>query len=301
MRKSLCGLAVARCGAIYNMTAIKASRSASVLHVPSYPLAPIRPTTEVSVRLLSSAPIVPFAAAACLASAASAAATERFVGDAYAPDSGQLLYREVHIVGPERQVVQYQCPDGKVFARKLLEGGPTVIGPDFSFVDARTGDAEGVRSKGSARSVYAKRGAGQEVTKPLPDKKEGVIDAGFDVYVRTHWENVGKPGDGIPFLLPARFAYYNVRLIDGQTSGGVRRMTMKLDAWYAFAAPTVVLSYSTADRTLRRFEGMGSIRGDNGKLRAVRIEFPPDKREGNVADTAVAEALATKLDGRCTI
>src|SRR6187402_3215015 len=247
------------------------------------------PEDEHSVRLLSSAPIVPFAAAACLASAAAPAATERFVGDAYAPDNGQLLYREVHTVGPERQVVQYQCPGGKV------------IGPDFSFVDARNGDEEGVRSRGGARSVYAKRGAAGEVAKPLPAKKDGVIDAGFDVYVRTHWDTVGKPGDGIPFLLPGRFAFYNVRLVDGETTGGLRRMTMKLDAWYAFAAPTVVLSYNTTDRTLRRFEGMGSIRGENGKLRPVRIEFPPDKREGNIADAAVDEALATKLDGRCSI
>ena len=253
------------------------------------------------MRLLLSAPIVPLAAVACFASAAAPAATERFVGDAYAPDNGQLLYREVHTVGPQRQVVQYQCPDGKAFARKVLEGGGKVIGPDFSFFDARTGDAEGVRSVGGNRSVYAKRGAAQEVAKPLPEKKDGVIDAGFDVYVRTHWDAVGKRNDGIPFLLPGRFAYYNVRLVDGQTDGGVRRMTMKLDAWYAFAAPTVVLSYSLADRTLRRFEGMGSIRGENGKLRLVRIEFPPDKREGNVADAAVEEALTAKLDGRCTI
>ena len=254
------------------------------------------------MRLLSSAPIVPFAAAACLASATAAApATERFVGDAYAPDNGQLLYREVHTVGAGRQVVQYQCPDGKAFARKVLEGGNTVIGPDFSFVDARNGDAEGVRSSGGTRSVYAKRGAASEVAKPLPDKKDGVIDAGFDVYVRTHWDSVGKRGDGIPFLLPGRFAFYNVRLIDGETRDGVRRMTMKLDAWYAFAAPTVVLSYTTADRLLRRFEGMGSIRGENGKLRQVRIEFPPAKREGNLADAAVEQALAVKLDGRCSI
>jgi hypothetical protein len=283
------------------MTTVGTSRSASALHARSYPLSRIPSEDDHSVRLLSSAPIVPFAAAACLASGAAPAATERFVGDAYAPDNGQLLYREVHTVGAGKQVVQYQCPDGKAFARKVLEGGGTVIGPDFSFIDARNGDAEGVRSNGGARSVYAKRGAAGEVAKPLPETKDGVIDAGFDVYVRTHWDSVGKRGDGIPFLLPGRFAFYNVRLVDGQTSNGVRRMTMKLDAWYAFAAPTVVLSYSTTDRTLRRFEGMGSIRGENGKLRLVRIEFPPDKREGNVADAAVDQALATKLDGRCSI
>ncbi len=158
-------------------------------------------------------------------------------------------------------------------ARSSKAGGK-LIGPDFSFVDARNGDEEGVRSQGANRSVYAKRGAAGEVTKPLPAKKDGVIDAGFDVYVRTHWDTVGKAGGGIPFLLPGRFAFYNVRLVDGETTGGLRRMTMKLDAWYAFAAPTVVLSYTTTDRTLRRFEGMGSIRGENGKLRAVRIEFP---------------------------
>lgn len=283
------------------MPAVETSRSASALHVDSYPLSSIPSEDEVSVRLLSSAPIVPFAAAACLASAAVPAATERFVGDAYAPDNGKLLYREVHTVGAERQVVQYQCPDGKAFARKVLQGGGKAISPDFSFVDARTGDAEGVRSEGGARSVYTRRGGAGEVARPLPEKKDGVIDAGFDVYVRTHWDTVGKADDGIPFLLPGRFAFYNVRLVDGETADGLRRMTMKLDAWYAFAAPTVVLSYSTADRTLRRFEGMGSIRGENGKMRAVRIEFPPDQRQGNIADAAVDEAMATKLDGRCSI
>jgi len=252
------------------------------------------------VRPFPNAPFLPLVASACLA-AGQAPAAERFVGEAYAPDSGKLLYREVHLVDGKRQVVQYQCPDGKAFARKVLDGDANAIGPDFHFVDARSGDEEGVRSKGGVRSVYAKRGSAAEVAKPLPQKAGGVIDAGFDAYVREHWDSVGKKGDSIPFLLPARFAFYDVRLVDGDVRGGERRMTMKLDSWFAFAVPAITLVYTTADRRLRRFEGMGSIRGANGKQRTVRIEFLPQKREANVADALVDAAAADRLDGRCTI
>ncbi|MET0935367.1 MAG: hypothetical protein ABWX83_05225 [Luteibacter sp.] len=252
------------------------------------------------MRPFPNAPILPLTAVACLVAGAAPAA-ERFVGEAYAPDSGKLLYREVHVVDDNRQVVQYQCPDGKAFARKVLDGGSNVTGPDFTFVDARSGDEEGVRSKGGERIVYTKRGSAAEVAKPLPAMKGGVIDAGFDAYVRKHWDSLGKRGESIPFLLPSRFAFYDVRLVDGRDTGGKRSMTMKLDSWLAFAAPSVTLTYTTADRQLRRFEGMGAIRGANGKRGTVRIEFPPGKREPGVADTVVDAAVAAPLDGRCTI
>jgi hypothetical protein len=252
------------------------------------------------VRPFPTAPILPLAAIACLAAGAAPAA-ERFVGDAYAPDSGQLLYREIHLVDASRQVIQYQCPDGKAFARKVLEGSSNATGPDFRFVDARSGDEEGVRSKDGTRSVYTKRGKAAEVVKPLPETQGGVIDAGFDAYVRKHWDTLGQRGETIPFLLPSRFAFYNVRLVDGRVNGGEREMTMKLDSWFAFAVPTVTLVYTTSDRRLRRFEGMGAIRGANGKHRNVRIEFMPRARDGNVAESVVDAAVAGQLDGRCSI
>lgn len=235
--------------------------------------------------------------AAC-ALALPATAMERYVGTAYARGGDAVLYREVHLGDASRQLIVFQCPDGKAFARKRLQAGTMPTQPDFDFTDARNGYEEGVRGDGARRVAYVHRIGGQRSEQPLTVPPDAVIDAGFDAFLRAHWDQVVGRGASAPFLMTGKGKFFPVKVVASGRDGPERRIELKLDAWYGFAAPTIGVSYTEATRHLRRYEGPGTIRDERGKPVDVRIEFLPTDRT-DVPDTAWDQALALPLDGRC--
>lgn len=235
----------------------------------------------------------------CLPMASPVVAVERYVGTAYRTGTAAPLYREVHVVDTSRHTVLFECPDGKAFARKRLEVDGSPAQPDYSFVDARTGYEEGVQREGATRVAYVRRPGAQRIDRPLPDKGDAVIDAGFDTYLRKHWDAIIQGGVSVAFLLTSRGRFMPIHISADQPNDGNRKLTMRLDAWYAFMAPSIVATYSEADRRLRRYEGPGNIRDARGKPIDVRIEFPPSERREDVAGDPFDDALRAPLDGRC--
>lgn len=245
----------------------------------------------------------------CLALAAPGAhaADAHYLGTAYAKDGGAVVYREEHWLysegGAQRRLVLYRCPSGQPFARKLMQAAGPASAPDFDYIDGRDGYREGVREEQGQREVYVQKNRQSPLkSEPLPAKADGVIDAGFDAYVREHWDGIaGKRGTQVPFLVPSRFTYMNLRIdgaSDSQADGeAVRHMRMSLDAWYGFVAPSIDLTYTALDHRLRRFEGVSNVHDAQGRSQAVRIEFPPSDQKQPATqqdiDAAAAQPLAT--------
>jgi hypothetical protein len=234
--------------------------------------------------------------------AGAALAGERhYEGTAYAAD-GKVAYREEHWLGENSRLVLYRCADGAPFARKRVAGGADAVAPDFELVDGRDGYREGVRGEGATRTVFyrAKTGA-PEKSAPLPATKGAVIDAGFDAYVRKHWDELGEARDlHIPFLVPDHLGYLDLKLATAgeatESGTAVRRLRMRLDAWYGFVAPTLQITYTASDHRLLRFEGISNVRDAAGHNQHVRIEFP---RAATPAAMDVATAAALPLVQRC--
>lgn len=237
--------------------------------------------------------------ASCLLLAPPVVAVERFVGTAYRSGANAPLYREVHLVDTSRHTVLFECPDGKAFARKQLDVEGSPAEPDYSFVDARTGYEEGVQREGATRVAYVRRPGAQRIERPLPEKGDGVIDAGFDTYLRKHWDTVIQGGVSVAFLLTSRGRFMPIQILPAKPRDGDRRLTMRLDAWYAFVAPSIVVTYNEAERRLLRYEGPGNIRDARGKPIDVRIEYPASERNEDVAGDPFDDALRAPLDGRC--
>ena len=244
-----------------------------------------------------------------LASSMTAVAADRYEGLAYAKDSGALAYRETHWLyedeGRAARLVVYSCPDGTPFARKHILVEQDAIAPDFDFLDARDGYAEGVRGDGDHREVY------WQLQRDVAAKRRRVeigantvVDAGFDTLIRRRWDAL-EVGNVVTaaFLLPSHLDLLNIsiRKVAGATAANedAIRLRMKLDAWYGFAVPQTELVYRASDRWLLRFDGIGSIRDDRGHNQAVRIEFPPGALSSGVAREEIDEALAMPLNGRC--
>jgi hypothetical protein len=233
-----------------------------------------------------------------VAGAASAApGITHYEGVAYAA-SGSVLYTESHWVGEDGQrTVLYRCPGGQPFARKQVADGSAA--PDFELVDARAQYREGVRGQGGARQMFSATGAGSEVTYPVPQQSAQVIDAGFDSYVRQHWDALLQDQrTQIAFLVPTRRSNLALRIQPMPGKDRTHQFKLALDAWYGAIAPSITVTYDDASRRLVRFEGVGNIRDAKGSYPKVRIEFPA-KAVGSATSAQIQEAASAPLVNHC--
>ncbi|MBU6247181.1 MAG: hypothetical protein KGN77_05450 [Xanthomonadaceae bacterium] len=229
---------------------------------------------------------------------------------AFAPGDGHLMYTETHWLyaddGVPARLVLYRCPDGQAFARKWLRQDGAPQAPDFELSDGRSGYREGVRRAGKGRIVFVRPGGGEpERTAPLPDASDLVIDAGFDAYIRQHWDRLGRgESDTVPFLIPSRLGAldFKVRRLDDTVVEGrpARRYRLGLASWIGFALPHIDVAYDATTRELLQFVGLANIRGSNGDNVRARIVFDPSAAHA-ATPAALAAARAAPLDGRCPI
>ena len=220
------------------------------------------------------------------------------------------MYRESHWLfddaqGPARLVL-YRCPDGRAFARKLLHDDGHAQAPDFELVDGRTGYREGVRRVGDQRVVFVRTNTtAAERSKPLDTTPLPVIDAGFDAYIRSHWNRLGRgESDTMPFVIPSRLGTlkFSVKRVDDAVVEGrpARQYRLSLASWIGFALPHIDVAYDARSRSLLRFVGLANVHASNGDNVRARIEFnPADERPATPAD--LVQARQAPLDGRCSI
>jgi hypothetical protein len=225
--------------------------------------------------------------AALVATGVSAAcvAGQYYQGDAYAADDGRLLYREAHWLysddGVDYRLVVYSCPDGEPFVR-TRDGHREV----FAQADARSPE--------------------HSAQLPLPTPPNAVIDAGFDVFVREHWDTLSGSGiSPVLFLVPSELRYldFSARVLrDSQAEGAeLRWFRLSLANWYGFALPHIDVAYDVQTHELREYSGLSNIRDGNGRNVHVNIRFPPSERRTDVAAAEVERAAAVRLTGRCML
>lgn len=239
-----------------------------------------------------------------------AQAAYRYDGVAYDRD-GRVAYRETHWRYSDghsgQRLVLYRCADGRPFARKVMRWlQHTEASPDFEFLDQRDGYREGVVSRAEGREVFWQASStADERRERVWLGSDAVVDAGFDSFVRRHWEALiaGTPVKAA-FLIPADFNAIPVviRLAGGPKDDPGRptvTFAIELDRWYAFAVPSMSVTYDRHDRSLRVFEGAVTVRDDRGKRQWARVEFPVDARAPAVARGEIAAATAEPLVPRC--
>lgn len=230
------------------------------------------------------------------------------VAVATANSDGRVLYREHHYryveAGTPRLIVLYHCPDGTPFARKLLDEGAGGSTPDFDFVDGRDGSGESVRREAGARAVVVRKPGGKLTRVELPERRNAVIDAGFDTFVRANWDTLAR-GESViaPYLVPGRAQWLDFRIRNAgdavEDGVRVRRVKMSLAMWFGFALPSIELTYGRDDRRLRRFRGPGYVRDARGGHPKVRIDFPTPPTSNGADAAAIAAARRVPLTGQC--
>jgi hypothetical protein len=214
----------------------------------------------------------------------------RYEGSARDADSGDLLYRETHyleITGGriDRRLVVYRCANqDAAFARKSVRYGRTPEQPEFELTDARLGYREGLqrRSDGSVETFMREDHDSEERRARLAPDPGFVADAGFDEFLKRHWDALQR-GDEVRlnFLVPARLGtlgfkirkHHDARVGDRDISV----IRLSLGAWWGFIAPHIDAAYDRQTRQLLRYRGLSNLRDEEGSNFNVDIEFPPDR------------------------
>jgi hypothetical protein len=202
----------------------------------------------------------------------------------------------------------YTCPDGAPFVRKRVDTAPGAATPDVDLLDGRGGYREGVRTQDGRREVFAQadaRSPERRAALPLPPPPNAVIDAGFDAFVREHWDVLSGAGvSPVPFLVPSQLRYldFSAHMLSDSHADGtdLRWFRLSLAGWYGFALPHIDVGYDVQTHELREYRGLSNIRDAAGRNLSVRIRFPPSERRTDVTAADAERAAATPLTGRCT-
>ena len=206
------------------------------------------------------------------------------VGLAYDLKTDELLYSETHCVSEDsvKREVLYKDAEGKLMASKLVDYSSGVTTPSFvqhnlyssEFIEV--GFEQGMVSMAiiDADSREILKSAQAQPSQKLPI----VIDAGFDSFVRQHWDSL-EAGESHEFQFP---------LADRETLVELRIQTLgcsylsqtdqcfRLDVanWLLrILVKPIELGYDKEARRLTRFRGLSNIGDANGNGLVVDIKY----------------------------
>ena len=226
--------------------------------------------------------------------------------EAFDLESGELLYREVHCVNAdvsEREVF-YLGEDGKILARKLVDYSSGKTTPSFEQQNYYSNETIRVALEQGEVNMTIVDTTSLEPRSQVALQPEAqtpvVIDAGFDEFVRAHWDEL-VAGDDREFQFPFADRESLVELRIGRRGCSYDSLTdqcfrLDLANWFLrVLIPPIELGYDPASRRLTRYRGISNIGDGNGDSLIVDLRY--DYRDiPRGACAALEQELANSAD-----
>lgn len=214
------------------------------------------------------------------------------IGTAWTSDKSAVLYYEYHFAeNPDLQLstrVQYRRADGSVFAEKTIDYSRSLTAPDIQHIDYRNTARITTELTDDTRAAMIRVGF-QAHDSPryreemLAHRESVVVDAGFDPFVRKHWESL-ITGESVSagMLVPSRLDTVRVSLTKTDASHCDQAAT---DVYCFVIRPAgmlravgwlvdpIYIGYDPQSKRLKVFDGISNLRNDNGEPQNVLITF----------------------------
>ena len=228
--------------------------------------------------------IAPFALLLTATAFSTTVAAGEPVGTAYDLESGELLYRETHCLnadGSEREVL-YHDTGGQLIARKLVDYRSGLTTP--SFVQHNHYSSESIEvdlQADGVRMAVLDRDSGDTMRMAVAQPSEElpvVIDAGFDGFVREHWDDLVS-GEKREFQFPFadRESLVELRIQPQACSydaSSEQCFRLDLANWFLrMMVQPIELGYDAESRQLTRFRGLSNIGDAQGNGMVVDIHY----------------------------
>ena len=225
------------------------------------------------------------------------------IGEAFDSESGQLLYREYHFRQPGSALgaVEYRGPDQRLLGTKSLDFQAQPWAPDFQQVDLRTGEMIFARWQGSSLTLGYRENRDDQIRQELVPERALVADAGFDNFIRAHWnELLGDGEKSFSFAVPSRLNTLTLvarRQACDNTSSAAKTVCIRVkpDNWlFAMLVDPIDLQYDASSRQLLKFQGLSNISDGNGDPQVVTIRYRHAESGSYLADDQATEAPSSR-------
>lgn len=232
--------------------------------------------------------------------------TAQIRGVAVNIDNGEVAYSELHHCNDGSTIcrIQYQDAQGQLIIDKYLNYGVDASAPDFMQLDIRNGNFVGSERQGDKTVFFSAKAADsqpdvnrransqpKDVKQTIVDTKASlVIDAGFDNFIRQHWQRL-TDGDSMnfAFALPSRGSAVSMSikqlshkkctaLLAVQAEGIEQapaecfEIKPKSLLFSVFLKP-IKIAYDSSSQKLLAFKGLTSIKDANNKAQTVLIRY----------------------------
>lgn len=210
----------------------------------------------------------------CLAFGASLSANTDlvFTGKAFAIDSDRLLYVEYHHIKRDSfgtyltSEVNYFDAEGLPLATKTLNFSPNPTMPSLNYIDKRI-DAKmevtfsNTEMTPNVRILKERDGKRKLALVKTANKLTSVVDAGFDQYVMSHWQDLidGRQVD-MNFLALTRSEYIGFQLKKIKQEKNIIVLSLRPSNFLIrLLLEPIYLSYHVQSKRLLRFEGLTNL------------------------------------------
>lgn len=192
----------------------------------------------------------------------------------------RVLYTEYHRLQlnngkPVSREVEYRAPDGRLLASKSNRYGDNPATPEFVLQDARKAYRESARFEKNALvlSLEAQNQRAEKTFRDVPDNL--IIDAGFDDFVRKHWDRLSN-GKRVKFHFASavRQDLIEFRLEPQRSNEQEVVLSMRLSSrLLAWLLDPIELTYDRNTQRLLRYRGLTNIQDDSGTTFKADIEY----------------------------
>jgi hypothetical protein len=195
------------------------------------------------------------------------------IGIARAADTSQFTYIEHHqymLDGTHR--ISYYDPGMTPIVQKELQYPGLPQHPEILQLDLKNGHEVRVTTR---NGVLEMRQQQPEQTRPLraPLSSDLVIDAGFDGYIRDHWEQLLESDRVLSFAAIGQRRILEL-VISAQTAeNSGMQFTIKPGHWFLrMFIPSIQLTYDQ-DRRLEHYSGLSNVNSGAASVGRVNIRF----------------------------
>lgn len=197
--------------------------------------------------------------------------------------SGDIVYREYHDITQQQHTVRYVNPSDVLIASKTIHYSHGYNTPEYLLDDKRFGRRTGSKWHGDHFIIFRQENTDKQHEKTIKPANDVVIDAGFDFFIRSHWDEL-VDGKVLPFsfAIADPLAILDMKLME--VTAAKTAIKQHSDSYHYFLAssrnrligwalPDIHLAYNRDNHLLQVYQGPSNLTDKNDKSQTVTIQY----------------------------
>lgn len=197
--------------------------------------------------------------------------------------TGKVVYREYHDITKAQHTVRYVDEKEKLIASKTIQYLHGFSTPEYQLQDQRVDRKTGSEWKKDHFIIFRQEASEKRHEEKVDAADDLVIDAGFDHFIRTHWETL-IDGKVLPFSFAIADPLTTLHMQLTEVTAAKTAIKQHNDRYRYFLAssrnkliswaiPDINLAYDRETRLIQVYQGPSNITDQYDKTQNVTIRY----------------------------